>query len=73
MFTVITIYTIVIAVILITRPALMFDAEGRPKPFGVGFSEGYSVFAPSVAIPFLAVFIYILVVWMKLLLRAEII
>lgn len=69
MFVALLIYIIVVIGIVLARPALMFDSEGRPKQFGVGFSEGYSVFAPSFMFPLLAMIIYIFVIWVKVMLK----
>lgn len=51
----VVLYLLMVLLLLATRPALMFDARGHPKPFGVGLTEGYSFLAPSASFPILAV------------------
>lgn len=70
LFTAIILYLLIVGVLMLTKPALMFDQQGRPKPFGTGFQEGYSVFAPSIVFPILAILVYILVTWIRLLMAA---
>jgi hypothetical protein len=53
------IYAIFILIIFATRPPLMFHADGRPKDFGVGLTEGRSVFALGFMLPLLAIVSYI--------------
>lgn len=65
----ITLYVIIVGTLVLTKPAIMFDAEGRPKPFGTGFHEGYSVFAPSVVFPLLAIVCYIIIAWLRLIIH----
>ena len=66
-FTAIVLYTIIIVLLIIARPASMFDPAGRPKPFGLGFSRGYSVFAPCTIFPILALLVYMFVIWLRLI------
>lgn len=59
-FVAMIIYTFIVLLLLAIKPSLMFDLSGNPKPFGVGMKDGYSVFAPSVVFPFLAVLSYLI-------------
>lgn len=54
----VVIYAFCVLTLLAFRPALMFDAEGNPKPCGLGLSEGQSFLAPCVVFPLLAVCSY---------------
>lgn len=53
-------YVQIVLILLIVRPALMFDSNGNPKPFGVGMKEGKSVFAPAIVFPVLAFLCYVI-------------
>lgn len=59
-------YLIVVGAIVLIRPALMFDAEGKVKPWGLDTEAGESVFAVQVVFPILAVLIYYIVVLSEL-------
>jgi hypothetical protein len=67
LFVVLTLYIAIVALLLYTKPSLMFDNDGKPKPFGVGFAQGRSVFAPSVMFPLIALILYIMIAWARLL------
>lgn len=58
-FVAISLYLFIIMTLLAFRPALMFDAEGKPKPAGLGLKDGYSFVAPSIVFPVIAVICYI--------------
>ena len=50
-----TLYALIIYLLITLQPALMFDSYGKPKEFGIGFSEGKSVFAPAFTFPVIAI------------------
>ena len=62
----IVLYLILVLLILATKPAIMFDAQGAPKPFGVGIAEGWSVLALPVVLPALAILSYFLAAFLDL-------
>ena len=70
LLTVFVLYFAIVSVLLVTKPALMFDAEGKPKEFGLGLAIGRSIAAPSVVFPLLGLATYIFVIWLKIMLRA---
>lgn len=53
-----TIYILIVYLLITLQPSLMFDSYGKPKEFGVGISEGKSIFAPSFAFPVIAILCY---------------
>lgn len=55
----VVLYTFIVLLLLAVKPSLMFDAEGKPKPLGVGMKDGYSIFAPSFSFPLFAVMSYL--------------
>lgn len=63
---VVAVYILVVMMCLMVRPALMFDGVGKPKPFGVGFADGQSVFAPAAMFPILGLLIYIAAAWVRM-------
>ena len=66
-FTALLLYLIVVIGLVLAQPALLFDSQGKPKPFGLGLKHGASILAPSVLFPLLALLFYIIVIWMKLM------
>lgn len=58
-FVAIIMYLFVVMALLAFRPALMFDADGHPKPAGLGLKDGYSFMAPSISFPVLALLSYL--------------
>ena len=54
------IYAFAVLAIFAFRPSLMFDAKGRPKDFGVGLTEGRSVFALGFLLPVIGFVSYII-------------
>lgn len=54
------IYAVLMTVLLVTRPAIMFDMNSRPKHWGAQISERVSIFAPAFAFPLLGLFSYYL-------------
>lgn len=70
LFTVISLYIMIVVGLIVTQPACMFDVEGHPKPFGLGFADGKSVFAPCVMFPLIGILMYILVIWFKLMTKS---
>ena len=53
-------YSLLVLVLLVARPSLMFDAQGKPKPVGFGLKDGKSMFAPVISFPIIAVVSYIM-------------
>jgi hypothetical protein len=51
-------YLLIVLLLFAIKPALMFSQDGRMKDFGIGLSNGKSVFAPAVLLPILAVFCF---------------
>ena len=60
-------YFAVIAILMISKPAMMFTADGQPKQWGVETSETTSVFSPMIVFPLLGILCYYLGVWFELL------
>lgn len=58
-FVAVVLYMFVVLMALAFKPALMFDAAGRAKQFGVGMDQGYSVFAPAFLFPLSAFLCYV--------------
>ena len=67
-FTALVLYVVIIAVLVVSQPALLFDAKGRPKTFGLGMKRGSSILAPSFLFPLLAMILYMFVIWLRLML-----
>jgi hypothetical protein len=57
------VYVMIIAVLLIVKPASLFMANGEAKRWGVENSETTSVFAPAISFPVLAILCYYGAVW----------
>lgn len=53
-------YVAFVAVLLLAKPAIMFDADGRPKQWGPQMSEDTSPFAIAFVLPFMAIALYYL-------------
>ena len=70
LFTVFVIYFALIIALIVSRPAIMFDPEGKPKEFGLGLTIGRSIAAPCIVFPLLGLITYIFVIWLKVMLRA---
>lgn len=51
-------YVVLVTLVFVTRPALMFDNQGRPKRWGAQISEHVSIFAPAFALPLLGLLSY---------------
>lgn len=51
-------YLVLVMVILMIRPALMFDMEKNAKSWGLDMERGVSMFSPMFIFPFLAIFCY---------------
>lgn len=56
------IYLVIVAAIILGRPAIMFDAEGNVKPWGVNTDAGQSIFSVQMVFPLLAIILYYIVV-----------
>jgi len=61
-------YFAIIAVLLISKPAMMFTPEGLPKNWGVNTNEETSVFSPMIVFPLLGILCYYIGVWIELVL-----
>lgn len=59
------VYVLIIAILLIIKPASLFMANGEPKQWGVDNSDTTSVFAPAISFPLLAVLCYYGAVWFE--------
>lgn len=59
----IMLYIVLIALLIIIKPAMMFMANGDPKQWGTENTETTSVFAPAVMFPGLALVCYYIAVW----------
>lgn len=55
------VYLLILAAILFWKPALMFDANGNPKSFGIQTTPTTSPFAPVFILPLLAILLYFVV------------
>ena len=51
-------YLLIVLLLFATKPSIMFDKNGKIKEFGIGLSQGKSLFAPAVVLPILAVFCF---------------
>jgi hypothetical protein len=51
-------YISIIYLLITLKPPIMFDANGKPKEFGIGTQEGKSVLAPVFVFPVLAILCY---------------
>ena len=51
-------YVIIITIIVLVKPALMFDADGTIKHAGTGLVYGSSPFAPAISFPLIAFVCY---------------
>jgi hypothetical protein len=60
-------YGAVIALIVHFKPAMMFDAEGKVKKWGVCTDGGYSVLSPQILFPLIAILCYFVVVLIELI------
>ena len=66
-FTALVLYVLVIAALVVSQPALLFDEKGRPKHFGLGLKRGSSILAPSFLFPSIGMILYIFVIWIRLM------
>jgi hypothetical protein len=53
-------YILIITVLILFKPAIMFDAEGNMKPPGTGILYGASPFSPTISFPIIAMICYII-------------
>ena len=60
------IYSIIVTILFLVKPALLFNNDGSFKKFSSGFVDGNSVFAVSIALPLLAFMCYIFASLFKL-------
>lgn len=56
--TAVALYLVFVVVLVLVRPALLFDAENRAKQWGARFTDRVSLFAPAFAFPFLGLVSY---------------
>ena len=60
------IYSIIVTILFLVKPALLFNNDGSFKKFSSGFVDGNSVFAVSIVLPVLAFICYIFTSLFKL-------
>lgn len=60
-------YLVIIALLLITKPAMMFTPEDRPKQWGADTSDETSIFSPMFVFPLLGILSYYIGVWIELI------
>lgn len=53
------IYSVIITILVLVKPALMFLPDGNFKRFGTGIIDGNSPFAATIVFPFLGILCYI--------------
>lgn len=63
----IVLYIQIILILLVVKPALLFDSNGNPKDFGTGLKEGKSIFAPAFVFPLIALLCYIISTWINVI------
>ena len=54
----IAIYIVIIAILVYTKPAMMFDSERKVKTWGLGNNETESMFSPMIVFPIIAILAY---------------
>lgn len=59
-------YSIVVTILVLLKPALMFLPDGSIKNFGTGIVDGNSPFAATIVFPFLGIICYIFASLFKL-------
>ena len=52
-------YMLIVTLLLASKPALLFHADGGIKTAGTGLMYGESPFSPSIAFPLLAIICYV--------------
>lgn len=62
-FYAIMLYVLIIFALMYTKPALLFNAEGEPKKFGMTIDAETSIFAPIFLFPLIAFFCYYLMAY----------
>ncbi len=65
-FVALVMYVIVVTIIVLSKPALMFNQDGTFKSSGTGIAYGASPFAASIAFPVIAILCFILASLFKL-------
>ena len=65
-FIALVLYVSIIGILVYLRPAMLFDAEGRVKQWGVCTDGGYSIFSPQILFPMIAVVVYVVVILVEL-------
>lgn len=53
------VYILIVSMLIIFKPAIMFDAEGNIKTSGTGLKYGSSPFSPAIVFPLLAILCYL--------------
>ena len=61
------VYIAIIGLITYLRPRIMFEEDGKVKPWGIGAEEGSSVFSPMFMFPLLALVVFFMVTWIEVI------
>ena len=54
----IVLYILIVAIILFTKPSIMFNANGDIKKWGIERDEDTSIFSPMIVFPVIAIICY---------------
>jgi hypothetical protein len=54
----IILYVVIIATIIYTKPAIMFDSNNEVKKWGIDRDENTSIFSPMITFPVIAIICY---------------
>ena len=54
----IILYILIVATILFTKPAIMFNSNGDVKKWGLERDENTSIFSPMIVFPLIAIICY---------------
>lgn len=54
----IVLYILIVAIILLTKPPIMFNANGDIKKWGIERDEDTSIFSPMIVFPLIAIICY---------------
>jgi hypothetical protein len=60
-------YILVVSIIISTKPALMFQADGTPKKWGSVIDESTSVFALAFTLPLTAFICYFVAAMLEMI------
>lgn len=64
-------YLVLVALLMALRPPCLFQADGSPKPWGVGTDAGKSVIGVQILFPLLAILCYYAVVCIALVFKGS--